>query len=527
MKDILHSTLLFISLLLFQTSIAQVAEVIVGKPYQVTDARHKYYFAREDDVISVIIKGNTLRISTITNKTLELSNRFIYKIFPNGYNLESVNLLNDNLYVFYSLVNPTNQYEQLYALKINFNDLERISKETLVLENKKPLYVGHNFYSKEHKTKYSFYTSFDESKLLITYTLKPADMSMNSYYVIGLNVFDDQLKSISKSEIKMTQPIPKIDILDYSVDSDGNTYMVNLKYGVSRFNDNNEEEYFLELMKVKPNTNEFETIPVALKGKFINQLWLYEFDKNKMVCAGFYNNDKNGFNADGIILFNVEKNNAITNMTSYEIPLEILNQFESKRNRNKNVAKENKDKAEMKNLTLRQLFHQEDGSYILTGEQQLLYGEVYSKAKGGNLSSVSGRKYDDILACKINADGSLAWMRRLPKSQTSGENIGDISFNYKHDGQSHYFLFMDNINNLKLPFDEMPDVHENGNNGYLTAYKVNDATGNVEKISIASFRKLDLHQFHMHRIQDVSAKEFVFEAYKKGGEDVMIKVILK
>lgn len=49
------------------------------------------------------------------------------------------------------------------------------------------------------------------------------------------------------------------------------------------------------------------------------------FDRNKMVCAGFYSLNNNSFDANGIVLFNLEKDATIFRMVSHEIPIDIIN----------------------------------------------------------------------------------------------------------------------------------------------------------------------------------------------------------
>ena len=343
-----------------------------------------------------------------------------------------------------------------------------------------------------------------------------------------MNVFDNGLNKISLQEIKMPHTEKQMDNIDYAVDSDGNAFVLSLVYNDEPVKKDKKLTYFIELLKIKPNSPAITTMPVVLQGKFVNKLWLYETSKNKMVCAGYYNNEKDSDGANGIMLFNVSSDNKISGMINHEIPVEVLNQFVNERAQNKNKKKDKDDKAEFEDLVLRSLLVQADGSILLTGEQYYSITTTYYSQSGSR--TITTYFYNDILACKINADGSLAWMRKLPKRQKGNAGRGGMSFKYMSGEKEHYFLFLDNEKNMKLSLNEYPAGHLDGRGGFLTAYKINDATGVVDKISILDTKDVqgvELYQFAVNRILPISKNEFVFEAYKKGKEDLMLKVNFK
>jgi hypothetical protein len=75
--------------------------------------------------------------------------------------------------------------------------------------------------------------------------------------------------------------------------------------------------------------------------------------------------------------------------------------------------------------------------------------------------------------------------------------------------------------------NEVPTRHSDGAGGFLTAYKIDDITGQTKKeyiLDTRDVRGIELYQFRTSRIIPVSSNEFVFESYKKKKEDVMIKV---
>ena len=137
---------------------------------------------------------------------------------------------------------------------------------------------------------------------------------------------------------------------------------------------------------------------------------------------------------------------------------------------------------------MRDLLFMEDGSIVITAEQH--YVVEHRDTKTGRVTYTY--YYNDILITKITADGELAWMQKLGKRQKGGAGRGGMSFEYVFANNHHYMFFFDNVNNLELATDQVPKFHTDGVGGFLTAYKVNDESGKVSKVSI-----LDLSLIHI------------------------------
>lgn len=89
-----------------------------------------------------------------------------------------------------------------------------------------------------------------------------------------------------------------------------------------------------------------------------------------------------------------------------------------------------------------------------------------------------------------------------------------------------------NAKNIDLPLDKVPTLQPDYKKslGLLTAYKVSDANGEVSKLSILDTRNVNdmtIYQIKVTNIAPLNDGSFVFEAYKKKKEDILIKVKLK
>jgi hypothetical protein len=135
-----------------------------------------------------------------------------------------------------------------------------------------------------------------------------------------------------------------------------------------------------------------------------------------------------------------------------------------------------------------------------------------------------------MLITKIGESGNLDWMKKLPKRQVGSLPVGGMSYRYFRGKSEHYLAFLDHIDNLNLATSEEPSRHFDGAGGFFTAYKVSDDTGEVSKISILDTRDVQgtaIYQFKPTRVVNTGPSTFVFEAYKKKKEDVLVKVALE
>jgi hypothetical protein len=499
-------------------------DITVGPPYRVIDAGLKEYFYNENEILTIKIDGKRIFIQKLNAETLKFIKETEYEDMPDHSVLLDLTEFNNRYYLFYSLWDKPNQIEQLFAREIDF------ARGTFTGTDRNLLNVNAKMGSS-----FGFNTSHDKSKMLIQYRLKPESRNDDKNYdVIGLHVLDKDLINVWNKEIRMPYTEKKMNNIDYSVDSKGNAYILTTVYNDNTTNvkkkDNNEQaNYHIELLRIKANTNTALITPVSVNDKFINKLWLYESPGDYMICAGYYNNGKN-FNAvDGVILFKVSQEGNVYDMATYEIPLEVLNQYVSPRKQKKNKKAEEKDKAQFEELELMELIIDKEGNILMIGEQYYITSHT-STSSSDRTTTYYLYHYDDLLITKIDAAGKLAWMKKIPKYQVGGSMKGGMSYKYISYGDDHYFLFLDNEKNQNLPLDQSPARHSDGAGGIFTAYKINDSHGEMSMFPIFDTRNVNgipIYQFTTSRIRPLSPGKFVVEAYKKKKEDVLIKVTLK
>lgn len=545
MKNVI--TILFVTLMslkgLSQMKLSENYSYKVSEPYRVFDADQKVYFANGNESLAIKIDEDDVMIQKFNSqKPAFIGQKKYEKVFPKHFVIEGVSEVDNHYYIFYSSWDGDNEKEQLFALEVDFAKGELNTNPKLVLQVNGKIagtMVATGF-SVKVINKFDFFMSHDKKSMLVKYRKKPEVKSdVKSYDILGLNLYDGGLKKISTSEVTMPYTERRMDNLDYQLDNKGNLYLLTKIFNDDSYNEKKKSKdkdlvanYHIELLFIKAGSNKIEISKLDNKEKFINRISLFDTPNDFLVCGGFYSTGKGSYDdIDGIVAFKVSSEGKIYEPVYHEIPLEILNQYESSKTVKKNEKKERKkDDAMFNDLYLDGLTVNSDGSIVLVAEQYFTITHYSAGMNGRGGTTRTTYHYCDVLVTKIGVKGELAWMKKIPKNQVGGAGQGGMSYKHFVANGSHYIVYLDNVKNIDLGFNEVPKRHTDRKGGYLTSVKIDDATGALSKGSILNVREIEdfeLHQFSTNRIFKTSENSFMFESYKKKKEDVMINVTLK
>lgn len=544
----------------------------VSEPYPVTDSRakvvmipnqsnfhYKYYLSVEEKEVVLGVKyvpKKGLSIQHFDTKLMKETNRNISPNVPENMLVEHIEELGDKVYCYYSSWDRPNTTEQLFCQEID------IDKCTLIGEPKRLIAINHKLTGVPFAYvdwvlfnlpyKFTFYKSNDETKLLVQTRRRPDKKNdAINHDIIGMYVFDSNHKQLAGNEFKMPYTEQAMDNLDYHLDGDG------IPYILARVRpDGSDKNYkgigagktinhHIELLKFDVPNGQIKVTKIDAEGYLLKDIWIFDGPNNNMFCAGFYTllnknllqegedrpaNSAQGRitdrdDADGIFVFDVKNSGSVNNKNFHEIPLEVINQYERKGTQNRNANKEKKGKAQFEDLRIRSFDVQDDNSIIITGEQ------FFTEKRVSNGQVYIIYHSEDMLITKIAPDGKLAWMKKLPKRQVSSTPFGMTGFRHLELEGKHYLVFLDNVKNMELGVNKRPAVHIDGKGGYVTAYKVDDATGNVSKLSIFDTKNVKggykVTQFNPSKIVKCADDELIIEVNKGQKEDVMIKIKVK
>lgn len=511
--------------------IAQQPDVQVSQPYEVVDAMQKLYFKKGNEAMAVkmtrkliIQKFNTEKPSFISVKELD---------YPENWQIEGDGVMefNGRYYLTYSVWDKPNKKEQLFFREIDFEKGDYAGAAKLMCKVDGKISGSGSVFGMMafgSFNKFKFQRGYKDGQLLVYYRHIPeSKRDSKNYDVIGMNVFDKDLNSAWKTDVVMPYSEAQMENIDYSIDIDNNVYIASFVKNEEAESRQERKTVRVELLKVKANTAKAEIIPVKMeidkKLIYMKSLAVFPSAGNIMTCSGSYSHEKFRNKTDGIFVFKVDKEGKQTSMNAYEIPLKIINQYESEGTQRKNARAEEDDEAEFANLRMRELVTHDDGSLTIVGEQ---YKEQCTRDSKGN--TYCSYIYNHILVTRVDAQGNMLWMKKIPKKQEGKQGRGSMGFERLDTQDGYYFIFLDNDKNKNLTESSgEPARHADGHGGILTAYKVDDKTGNYKRISILDMKDVkgtEIYQFNTGRILQTSDDSFVFESYKKNKEDILIKV---
>lgn len=532
----------------------------VSEPYRVFDAKEKIYFSKGNEAMALKLDGKEILIQKFnSDKPAFIKEKRYEKIFPKNYSFEEVLEINNKYYLFYSSWDGDKDKEQLFSVEIDFASGEFVGDSKLVFQVDGKVTgtmtssgMGFSFSVED---KFDFYQSRDKKNILVQYRKKPeVKRDTKSFDVIGLYAYDGNLNKLYGNEVKMPYTERRMNNLDYQLDNKGNLFLLTKVFHDDSNDDkkkrkDKEANFHIEMFTIKAGTDKIQITKFENKDKFINRLWIFDTDSDYLICGGFYSNGSEAKNSwisgqnnyddcDGIVVLKFKADGTVYDNVFHEIPLEVLNQYETEKTQKKNAKKERKgDNAQFSDLQLKDLVINKDGSIVLVGEQ---YFTIYHSRSGGGMgmggvgmgmsNGYYTYHYCDMLVTKINTDGSLGWMKKIAKNQMGTKGKGGMSYKYFNTDNNHFLVYLDNVKNIQLPLDKEPARHSDGQGGYLTAVKIGDADGVLTKGSILNSRDVEdfkIYQFSTNRIVQTSNNSFLLEVYKKQKEDIMIKVILK
>jgi hypothetical protein len=536
MKKLTVLFLLFSSVVIAQdVKTSKEFLIDVGTPYLVIDAPVKRYFSFEDKVMSIKVRGADIKVQLFDANTLNQKEfTFMDKSqLPAGFTHEEFLQRGASVFQFYNVWDKPNKTEQIFCQEFNFNNF---GKPT----NQKLLFTSDKLKSQMGGTnKIDLYQSFDKSKMLLVYEVKSNEKKdALNFQTFGMYVFDENFKELWHKEIKMPYSEKEIQKMGYTLDNNGVAYLLLRK----KLED---EDTPLEILKID-NGAEPKNIKIEANGKrFPRGVRLQEGKDGNIYLGGFYAvKDR----AQGAYLSILNSKGEIENEKYHEFSIDLINQNISERAQSKNEKKEEAgDVIGIKGLNIDQIKIYNDGSIGLIGEV------YYVSTIAIGLSDASNNfELREMMMVKLDERGNLLWMSKLVKNQTYKKSysgsygtalvqarveaglferskmpIFDLSYKYLNSGDNHYFIYLDNVKNLDLPLNKYPAPHTSRLGGYLTAYKVDDKTGEISKLSLFDLRNLKgqpVAQFDVERMVQRSDEEIFVELYKKKKEDVLIRI---
>ncbi len=481
-------------------SIAQVKlsdefKITKSPPYPVVDAQVKKYFSDGNGQIITVKKDeNNVIIQKFDESTGKELSKKIYKDIPGKHEFKDIIQTGSKLFYIYTIENKKDIMD-FYAREIHFSD-GTFDSPKLILSSKGKIYKYLNNYEKRwESTNFNISYSYDTSKILINYIRSPVKGDI----FFGLYVFDGSMNKLWGDETKLPQLASEV-ILSSCVTNDGVARLLCNRYQTDQY----------ELFNINAK-GQVTTFKMNFNEKLRFQYFRFFEDVNgNLVWTGYYTRKQktekiyNGsYPIEGIFSSVIDSSGNMKYAKEMEFPQEINNLFENKNALNK----VNKDWPGIYDLYPIKVMPTENNSILFVGE---IYSTTSSSSPGAlnnRMETTTSFHHDDVLITLINKDGSIEWIKKLPKKDYS-------EFKFIHSENESYILFIENDKST-------------GSEDYLTFYKVDDATGNFSKQFLFDINDIlgeKLHQFDLTRIFKAKSNVFFLEAYMKGDEDKMFRM---
>ncbi|MEQ1553343.1 MAG: hypothetical protein ABL929_04140, partial [Ferruginibacter sp.] len=366
--------------------------------------------------------------------------------------------------------------------------------------------------------KYKFNYDADESKILVSYRLKPEEKNdKKNYDKLGMFVFDETMSKLWGGEFTMPYTEAIMDNSDFSVDSKGNAYLLSKVYDSEKRKEKDKETgkagYHYEVLKFTKDSKQVLHSSLDVGDFFIRDASLVENSLHEMIITCTYSKKAKGTGTDGVFLAIMDQAGKISKYKNgyYEFPLEELTKFESARSKRK---MEKKGDYEAPNLKVRNLIVEKDGGVFIDLEEYWIEEQTYYN--NGHTTTTYIYHYENIVVSKIKADGTFAWVRKIPKMQKGYSGRGTMGYTLVSDASGYYFLYLDNKKNMELEEDEAPKYHQDGFGGQVVVTKIDNA-GVMTKEIVFDTREEEVMIFPAN-FKKINGNQFVGRAKVKRGD---------
>lgn len=507
-------------------------KLTTGEPYAVVDAKSKEYVGVGDGItISVKTRGEIVIVQRYDTQSMTETDRQEYKDFPPYLKFEDLKMIDGKLYYFFSSYLKKEKKFEVYARMVNtntgkFEDYVLLAKTEGTVVNSNGIRIGQQAAPigilPSH---FTITPAFDESKFLVSYKRKPVNKkNSENKDILGFFMFENNLKPIWGQEVEMPFTEDQFMINAMACTSKGTAHILGKMKEDNQF-----------VMLSMDQDARIQKVELDINAElFFQKFMITEDGGGNLNVAGIYANGLDfkmgwgggtlSFNTNGILIAKIDPFNGVIDSKDHEFPIDFINLYQSERQKEKNEKREDDGKAGINDLVLKEFISYEDGGALIVAEQDF-YRSEYVFGQG----NITVHRFEDIVMLRTNADGSIAWMRRLPKTQIvehTGVRNG-CGIKYANSPSGHYVLFLDNVNNAEIGPDDVPAAHKDGKGGFLTAYKISDTDGKSEKYTIANILDIngtEAHQFSPSRIFKVDESVFLLEMYIKGKKDNMVKM---
>jgi len=366
--------------------------------------------------------------------------------------------------------------------------------------------------------KYQFSLSPDSTRLIIKYTLKSKAENADKWpELVGLNLFDENLKFIKSSLYAMPYAKELMQIVDYQLDANDEPCFLVKVFDIPKSDSGLEGKCHFEVFRFAGESKKPDILTIAKNDKYTQDIRLCKDAKGEIVCAGIYSTSETGVE-DGIYLTKLDlKTNVFIpyRKGAYSFPAEQNKGVAVPHTPAAKKAKVNLPEPVKAGLRFKDIRFHADGSITIACEEQGIT-ESPAELKKVKSESAGVYHYRNIVVMKIDSGGDMVWYKKLPKSQSGNEKPGEMSFDLMTRGNELLLLYMDDPKNKKLRPNQAQSPFSDGTGGELVFLQI-DSKGKETK-GILFDSKMYNQMVFPTKFKHISPTRILGEALGKGTE---------
>lgn len=522
MKQILLLILLYP---VFSTISAQSKKIsfLLGTQYELPRKADDFsFFGNETDgIINLSLKKHELNLLRFNPKTLEKTAESTIEIPEATRNMNNDGIIDfgTSYYWLHSDWDKKEKKEYLFYDELDIVS-GKISKSSIKIHETTKIagYTSGGLYSYKTESKYRVNFNADRTLMLVSYRLFPEIRDdKKNFDKIGVLVFDTKMNKLWGDEYTLPYTEALMENLDFAIDGNGNAYLLAKVYDNEKRNQANKETgkpgYHYEVMKFSKDSRQVIQHRIDIGDYFPGSSSLAESANHALLIVCTYSKKAYSSGTDGVFLATMDASGNISKYKNgyYEFPLEEMKKFETVRTQNK------MDKAgdyEAPNLLVRDILAEPDGGVFLSLEEHYIESTTMNNPR--NTYTYNTYYYNDIFCTRINADGSFAWLRKVPKQQYGNYDQGTMGFKLVSDNTGYYLLYLDNKKNMELTENEAPTAYLDGWGGQVVVSKVGK-NGNISKDLVFDAREEEIKIFPA-QFRRINGNQFIGRALLKRGD---------
>ncbi|MEM9885970.1 MAG: hypothetical protein AAF849_08765 [Bacteroidota bacterium] len=329
-------------------------------------------------------------------------------------NLEDIFVWNDKVVVLKSLFYSGQQRNHLLLYEYSLPDLELIHSEQLTTA----------FNPFDLRLPFHYDLSPDSSKLLITAW---SFFASDSLAQMELKIFDSAWQELEKRQRQLPYQNEKISIYGCKIDDESNAYILGDVYTGKNINYIKPQEITNFTIASFQGLDKVQTYEMKMP-EYVVDTWHFELDQQQNLVAIGLCRESAKVLIEGSIFFRLSKKDRTISQFVQKVDKEAFiaafefNDLGFRTPKNRLIA-----------YDLKNVFFKENTYYIIAERFNSNTNEL-----------------QDIFVMSINLDGTLNWMRRLPKAQRLefGTNV-HTSFTSIEQEESLLFFYNGNASNFE------------------------------------------------------------------------------